>query len=52
MVIDENIEITIIDVRGKSVNLGIDAICEISICRKEMVSHKQAEPVEMDKTTG
>ena len=43
IVIDENIEITIIDVQGDQIRLGIDAPKSVSIHRKEIFLEIQEE---------
>ena len=49
IIIGDNIEITIVDVRGDKVRLGISAPREISVHRKEVYEAIQREKSEADK---
>ncbi|MCX7420364.1 MAG: carbon storage regulator CsrA [Planctomycetia bacterium] len=51
VVIDENIVVTVIEVRGDKVRLGIQAPRDVPVHRSEiLVSIQQAESVEATKT--
>jgi len=49
IVIGDDIEITIVDVRGDKVRLGINAPREISVHRKEIYDAIQREKADIDK---
>ncbi len=48
VVIGENVEITIVDVRGDKVRLGINAPRDISVHRKEI--HERIQRAKSEKT--
>ena len=48
VVIGENVEITIVDVRGDKVRLGIDAPRDISVHRKEI--HERIQRAKSEQT--
>jgi len=41
VVIDDNIVVTVISVRGNQVRLGFTAPAEVSICRQELLTREQ-----------
>ena len=49
IIIGDDIEITIVDVRGDKVRLGINAPREISVHRKEVYDAIQREKAEKEK---
>jgi carbon storage regulator len=52
IVIGDNVEITIVDVRGDKVRLGINAPREISVHRKEIYNAIQREKAQDDSEDG
>jgi carbon storage regulator len=51
IVIDENIVVTVISVRGNQVRLGFTAPPEVSICRQELLS-REPQPLHVVATVG
>ena len=49
IMIGDNVEITIVDVRGDKVRLGINAPREVSVHRKEVYEAIQREKAEKEK---
>ncbi|MBN1816174.1 MAG: carbon storage regulator CsrA [Sedimentisphaerales bacterium] len=49
IMIGDNVEITVVDVRGDKVRLGINAPREISVHRKEVYEAIQKEKAEKEK---
>ncbi len=47
IVIGDNIEITVIEVRGEQVRIGIDAPKSISVHRKELLEQIKAENIQV-----
>ena len=43
IIINENIKVTVLEVQGKQVRLGIDAPKEVEIDREEIFERKQVE---------
>ena len=50
IIIGDDIEITIVDVRGDKVRLGINAPREVSVHRKEVYEAIQREKEELEKS--
>ena len=50
IVIDDKIVITIVEVRGDKVRLGIEAPCDVSVHRSEVFAAIQAEQSAMTPT--
>ncbi|TDT50620.1 carbon storage regulator CsrA [Fonticella tunisiensis] len=49
LVIDDNIEITVLEIQGGSVKIGIEAPKNISILRKELIVEIGRENIESTK---
>jgi carbon storage regulator len=49
ILIGENISVTVVEIRGRQVRLGIDAPADILVLREEMKLHEQGEPVEPEE---
>ena len=50
IIIGDNVEITIVDVRGDKVRLGITAPRDVTVHRREIYDAIQKEKVEKNKT--
>ena len=48
ILIGENISITVVEIRGRQVRLGIDAPADILVLRGEMKLHEQDETVDQE----
>ena len=49
ILIGENISITVVEIRGRQVRLGIDAPADILVLREEMKLHGQDEAVDPEE---
>ncbi len=53
IVIDQNIRVTILEVRGNRIRLGIEAPSAVTVRRLELpVSRQQADPIDNELTLG